>query len=168
MKMDFKTIEKHIISIDHFTLKWRLTEENYDVLPDRHLSEIVPFDAEASLFLHELIMQTTLHGQFPFKKDFFKTIDTTYSTDENTLAIRKWLYRRGLPFDKTVYLSWDAKTSLRTKWKYVVKYWDTFFYGGSDDLTVFDESFEWAMLFAHHGDIYWGTNRKYKSTPEFK
>ncbi len=112
-------------------------------------------------------MKTTLHDQIPFKKNFFKTIDTIYRTDDNEPEIKKWLYHRGLPFDKTVYLRWDPQTSLKTKWKYVVKYWDSFFYSSSDDLTVFDESLNWALLFAHHDDFYWGTNKKYETTTEF-
>jgi hypothetical protein len=166
-KMDFKTIDRHIIPMDDFSIKWRFTEEKYDMLPDEHLQEIKPFDSKASLFLHDFIMKTTLHDQIPFKKNFFKTIDTIYRTDDNEPEIKKWLYHRGLSFDKTVYLTWDPQTSLKTKWKYVVKYWDSFFYSSSDDLTVFDESLNWALLFTHHDDLYWGTNKKYETTTEF-
>ena len=44
---------------------------------------------------------------------------------------------------------------MKTKWKFVVKYWDSIFYGGSDDLTIFDDSLEWAVLFFHENEIYW-------------
>lgn len=50
----------------------------------------------------------------------------------------------------------------------MVKYWDTIFYGGSDDLTVFDDSLEWALLFFHENEIYWGTNKKFETEDKFE
>lgn len=165
--MNFQEIDKHIIPMDDFILKWRFTEEKYDMLPDNHLNEMKPLDKEASNFLDNFISKTALHNQMPFKKDFFKTIDKARILEGNENEIKKWLYHRPLPFDKTVFLSWDIDTSMKTKWKYVVKYWDSIFYGGSDDLTVFDESLEWALLFFHEDEIYWGTNKRFEPENKF-
>jgi hypothetical protein len=41
----------------------------------------------------------------------------------------------------------------------VVKYWDDFWYPGSDDLTVIDESLAWALLFWHESEAFFGDNR---------
>ncbi|WP_186755675.1 DUF2947 family protein [Echinicola salinicaeni] len=165
--MNFQEIDKHIIPMDGFILKWRFTEEKYDLLPDNYLNELKPLDKEASHFLDNYISKTTLHNQIPFKKDFFRVIDKARILEGNEKEIKKWLYHRALPFDKTVFLSWDRETSMKTKWKFLVKYWDSFFYGGSDDLTVFDESLEWALLFFHENEIYWGTNREFESEDKF-
>ena len=165
--MDFNAIDSHIISMDEFVLKWRFTEEKYDLLSEEHLRELKPLDKEASGFLENFISKTSLHNQMPFKKDLFKTIDKARILEGNEKEIKKWLYHRSLPFDKTVYLCWDNTTSMKTKWKFVVKYWDSLFYGGSDDLTVFDESLQWALLFFHEDEIYWGTNKKFEPSNEF-
>ena len=45
-------------------------------------------------------------------------------------------------------------------WKLLIKYFDDFDY--ADDLTVIDQSLNWAMLFFHEGTIYFGSNEKYE------
>jgi hypothetical protein len=87
---------------------------------------------------------------------------------DNENEIKKWLYQRGLKFDKKVYVSWSSSSGLITKWKFVVKYWSSLFYESSDDLTIFDESLDWAILFFHSGEVYFGTNKKYEPIVEFK
>ncbi len=43
-------------------------------------------------------------------------------------------------------------------WKMLVKYFDDFYYGVSDDLTIIDDYMNWALFFHHEGQIYFGTN----------
>ena len=52
-------------------------------------------------------------------------------------------------------------------WKILIKYFDDFFYGGSDDLTVIDKSLNWALLFHHESEIYFGSNEKYNLSGSF-
>ena len=165
--MNFQEINEHIIPMDDFSLKWRFTEEEYDLISNIHLNELKPLDNKASNFLNNFIEKIRIHNQVPFKENFFRTIDKVKILEGNEKAIKKWLYQRDLPFDKTVFLSWDKETSMMTKWKFIVKYWDSIFYGGSDDLTVFDESLEWSLLFFHEDEIYWGTNKKFESEDKY-
>ncbi|MEP2446199.1 MAG: DUF2947 family protein [Balneola sp.] len=153
--------------MDKFILKWRFTEQEYDLLSEDHLNELKPFDKDASEFLDDFINKNQLHKHIPFTKGYFKTIDKAEILDRNEKQIKKWLYHRALPFDETIFLSWDRETSMKTKWKYLVKYWDSFFYGGSDDLTVFDQSLNWALLFFHECEIYWGTNKEFEPEDQF-
>lgn len=165
--MNFLEIDKHIIPMNEFIFNWRITEEMYSLLTKHQLNEFKPLDKEASNFLDNFIGNAALHRQIPFKKGFFRIIDKVKILEGNENEIKKWLYHRALPFDKTVYLSWNRETSMKTKWKYVVKYWDPILYGGSDDLTVFDDSLEWALLFYHENEIYWGTNKKFEPEDKF-
>ncbi|KAA5820116.1 hypothetical protein FPF71_17860 [Algibacter amylolyticus] len=150
-----------------FTLKWRFTDEKYDVLPEQHLNELKPLSTIGAEFLADYISDCKVHDQMPFKKGLFRNMDYVNIRDENEKRITKWLYQRAIPFDKQVYLSWDGNNGMITKWKFVVKYWDSLFYGGSDDLTVFDQSLEWAALFFHEDQIYFGTNKKFEPIIEF-
>lgn len=52
-----------------------------------------------------------------------------------------------------------ATCSRRTNWKMLVKYFDAFWYPSSDDLTVVDETFTWALLFHHEELLFWGGNK---------
>jgi hypothetical protein len=167
MNIDFDNIYEHIISMSEFPLKWRFTEDKFDKLPDEHLELIKPLDIDASRFLWEFIMQINLHDDVPFKKGFFRTIDKAKILDDNQDEVKKWLYQRGFSFDKPVFLSWQPTEALVVPWKIFIKYFDAFYYGSSDDLTVIDRSLTWALLFYHEDEIYFGTNEKYIASKTF-
>ena len=166
MAVNFDNIYKHVIPINDFRLKWRFTDDKYDKLPDLHLSQLKPLDNLASQFLWDYISQTNLHFDIPFKKDFFKTIDKAKISGDNEKEIKKWLYHRGLPFDKDVFLSWQPTDAMIVPWKLFIKYFNTFYY--ADDLTVFDESLNWALLFYHEDEIYFGTKTDFKPSEAFE
>ncbi len=168
MNIDFKNIFQHVIPMDDFRYKWRFTDEKYDKLPESHLDQLKPLDQESALFLAEYISKANLHNDVPFRKNFFRTIDKAKILDGNEQEIKKWLYQRGLPFDKPVFLSWGTADAMIVPWKLLIKYFDAFYYSGSDDLTVFDQSLEWALLFFHEDEIYFGTNKNFKPNETFK
>ncbi|WP_272150707.1 hypothetical protein [Tenacibaculum aiptasiae] len=160
--MIFAELNNHIIPMTEFTLKWRFTEEKYGLLSEQHLAELKPLDKEGSEFIADYLSNCKIHRQIPFNSDLFRNLDKVKILDGNEKEITKWLYQRAIPFNKEVYLSWDRQNAMITKWKFVVKYWDSIFYGGADDLTVFDQSLEWALLFFHKNEIYFGTNKEYE------
>ena len=159
MNVGFDNIFQHTIPMNDFQLKWRFTEVEYDKLPKLHLEQLKPLNDEASQFLWDYIAKTNLHSEVPFKKDFFQIVDKVEILDNNEKFIKKWLYQRGFPFDKSVFLSWQPTVAMIVPWKLLIKYFDSFYYGGSDDLTVIDQSLNWALLFFHEDEIYFGTNR---------
>jgi len=167
MQIGFDNIHEHIIPMTNFPLKWRFTEEKYDKLPMSHLNQLKPLDANASKFLWDYISDTRLHDQVPFKKGFFKSIDKAKILEGNEKEIKKWLYQRGIEFDKEVYLSWQPNEALIVPWKLLIKYFDVFYYPVSDDLTVIDQSLVWALLFYHEDEIYFGTNEFFKPSDSF-
>jgi hypothetical protein len=167
MNVDFENILSHTIRLDNFELKWRFTDEKYDRLPDNHLELLRPLDKVGAKFLSDYISAVNLHGDIPFKKDFFRTIDKARILEGNQREIKKWLYQRGMPFDKLVFLSWSPENTMVVPWKIFVKYFDIFYYGSSDDLTVIDQTLTWALLFYHEDEIYFGTNKDFKPSEAF-
>ena len=101
MSVDFENIYDHIIPMNDWGLK------HYDDLPQLHLEQLKPLDKIASKFLWSYILDSGLHDDVPFKADFFKTIDKAKNYNDNEQEVKKWLYHRGLPFDKQVFLSWQ-------------------------------------------------------------
>jgi len=162
MKNGFDSIFKHVIPMEEFSMKWRFTDERYDKLPQLHLDQLKPLDKGASQFLWDYILNNRLHSDVPFKKGLFNVIDKAKIFEGNDNEIKKWLYRRGFPFEKEVYLSWQPDTAMIVPWKLLVKYFTAFYYGSSDDLTVIDQSLNWALLFFHEDEIYFGSNEKFK------
>lgn len=101
----------------YFHLKWRFKDKNPDELSDRHFNLLKPLDKEASNFLWHFINGTNLHEQIPFEHNFFRVIDKVNVLNENNSEIKKWLYQRGLPFKKSVYLSWEPDVAMTVPWK---------------------------------------------------
>lgn len=168
MKVGFENIKEQVTDLDNFRLNWRFTDEKYDKLPKIHLDQLQPLNQKGANFLWNFISNSGLHENAPFKKNFFSTIDKAKFCEGNETEIKKWLYERGIPFDKEVFLSWQPDDGMIVTWKVLIKYFDSFYYGGSDDLTVIDESLNWALLFYHEDEIYFGTNKKFKPSKTFE
>jgi len=112
MGVGFDNIFDHVIPMDEFVLKWRFTVEKYNQLPQLHLDQIKPLDQQAAKFLWDFISTTGLHGDIPFKRNFFRSIDKARIFEGNEREIKKWLYHRGIPFDKMVFLSYQPHTAM--------------------------------------------------------
>jgi hypothetical protein len=168
MQIDFTNIDQYTTPISEFKLKWRFTEEKYTVLPGIHLNQLKPLDKEAALFLSTYISKVDLHAEVPFKKKFFRTVDMINVSEDNDTEVKKWLYQRGLPFEKNVYLSWSNTEAMIVPWKILIKYFDSFYYSGADDLTAFDESLQWSLMFFHESQIYFGTNKDFIPSDNFE
>jgi hypothetical protein len=154
MDIDFSNIQEHVIPMDDFALKWRFTESEYNILPDEDLNQLKPLDSDASKFLNDFIKKSKLHWDVPFTKGFFKVVNSIYNGDRQDVI--KWLTETGIQSDNRVFLSYGERWAIIVPWKLLVKYFDDFQY--ADDLTVFDEQLNWALLFFHEGEIYFGTN----------
>jgi hypothetical protein len=154
------------IPMKDFARKWRFIDPKYDVLPPDHLTQVRPLNAQSAETIGQFTGDSDLHRDFPFRDGFFRSIESILIDDshdshvnpDEVARIRKWLYRRGIPFQRNIFLSWNHDCAVVTNWKMLVKYWSSFYYPASYDLTVLDESLEWAVLFFHEGAIYFGTN----------
>ena len=166
MKIGFDNIYNQIIPIEEFRLKWRFTKEKYDKLPDIHLEQLKPLNKKGSEFIWDFISNSGIHNQTPFKEGFFRNIDKAKILESNEKEIKKWLYQRGLPFEKEVFLSWQPDEAMIVPWKLLIKYFDSFYY--ADDLTIIDKSLNWAVLFYHEDEIYFGTNKEFKPIETFE
>ncbi len=156
-----ENIEQHTILFEQFKLKWRFTEEKYNVLPPHHLEQIQPLDKLASRLISE-VTDKMFSLRYQLNPDYFKFLEGYHlpETMEGEQLVKKWLYQRGLPFDHEVYVSWDSNTAAITTWKMIVKYWTDFDYG--DDLVVVDKSLNWILVFFHYDYIQFGTNKERK------
>lgn len=168
MKVSFENLNDCFTLIENFRLKWRFTDERYNILPTIHIEQLKPLNCEGSEFVWDFISKSGLHNHTPFKTDFFKTIVKAKIKNTNQKEIKKWLFKRGFPFDKEVILSWQPDLAMIVPWKLFVKYYDSFYYNISDDLTIIDKSLNWAILFYHENEIYFGTNEHYITDTSFK
>lgn len=158
MNVSFIDINRHITPMSEFKLNWRFTGERFDQLPDHDLDQLNALNEKAAQFVWKHYMSDIdLHKDFPFKKDYFKTIDQIELTHNNGNEIRKWLHEKGIEPYHQVFLSWEPDLAMMIPWALFIKYFDCFYYPGSDDLTVLDDSLNWALLCDHEEFLYFGT-----------
>ncbi len=151
------------IPMDQFKLKWRFNDSKYDVLPPIHLAQVKPLAPADARHLRNRINEANLHKAIPFTEGYFRSVVSTSMSDSGEWAaeerrVRKWLYQRGIPFQQRVWLSYDGQCGIETTWKILIKYWSAFYYPSSDDLTVIDGSFNWALFFFHEDEVFFGSN----------
>lgn len=158
--IDHANLLNHKIEMDSFRLKCRFTDPSNFLMPNEHLSQLIPLDSQMSKYLWDFIIDSEIHQDVPFKRGFFRTVDTIKAIDKSESEIRKWLYQRGLPFQKIVYLSYQPDIAIAVPWKILIKYYSEFYYPMADDLTVFDDSLNWALLFHYEERFFFGSNEK--------
>lgn len=159
------------MSMADFPLKWRFTDPKYSVLPVVHLEQVRPLEPKSARKVWRFILDTDLHQDVPFRQCFFQHVESTkigesHGNHEEDDRIRKWLFRCAIPFDRRIFLIWQPELVVETTWKMLVKYWTDFYYPISDDLTVCDESLQWALLFFHEHEVFFGTNDPRLKTAE--
>ena len=53
-------------------------------------------------------------------------IGDCWNDEARRAAVRRWLFARGVPFRRTVYLLYERDRVVQTTWRMVVRYWDAF------------------------------------------
>lgn len=89
-------------------------------------------------------------GSFPFEEQ--RNIRDGWDNPVERAAVRKWLFDRGVPFCRTVYLLYDRNMVVRTTWRLVVRYWDAFAWSVGIAMYVIDHTLQWTCCF-HHEDV---------------
>lgn len=168
MNVPISKLKKYSIEMEDFTLKWRFTDSTWNKLPENHLNQIVPLSNIGAKEISRTIKNAGTSLNIPFTNNYFKIIDKAKILENNEQIIKKWLYSRGIPFKQEIILYWDDETAAITNWKMFVKYYDDFFYGGSDDLDIFDESLSWMLLCFHEDEFYFGTNKPFTPSNQFE
>ena len=72
--------------------------------------------------------------------------------------VRQWLFERGIPFRRTVYLLYERKLVVQTSWRMVVRYWDAFAWSVGYSMEAVDHTRQWACCFHHEDVIVFGSH----------
>ena len=160
MAIDSDIVEMHKMEMTDFDLRWRFIGDDYNNLPLAVLlNQLVPLKAEGAKCLSDFLVINGVHSDFPFKEGMFKNLKRCDIRLKGVTGTRSWLNSLGLNRDENIYLSWSDTCAMVTSWGIVINYYDDLFYPGSDDLTVFDSSLDWVVLFFHESQIYFGSRR---------
>ncbi|MFA7326509.1 MAG: hypothetical protein WC121_07600 [Candidatus Kapaibacterium sp.] len=126
-----------------------------DAIPNEHKDQIHFLSKEGDKIIGKLIDNSRmLFGEgweeidgirVPFNREYFNTF-YEYKTTIDTKDLKKWLYERGIPFSKYVFLYGDDSAMMT--WKMVIKYSEDMFF--AHDFIIIDSSLEWALIYIHH------------------
>jgi len=115
--------------------------EGYNNLPKEFQDQIIFLNKNVSKFLYKYLESAKfITGDLweSFKMENFKYTEDIDEPDDEKI-LKKWLYKRGIPFSKWVFLlpNYDENPITLT-WKMVIKNAGNIFCG--DDIIIFDET----------------------------
>ena len=145
----------------------------FDALPEATKDQVFFLSQEATDYLFDyvhIVQLITGGGWDPFAKGNFKTVETFhafYGDEEGRQLLKKWLYRRGLPFSNRVFLLQNSNESaILTTWKMLLRYAPFIFPG--DDVLVFDKTLNWCLFYYHENKLFFGKDNVYDSSEDEK
>lgn len=74
--------------------------------------------------------------------------------------VRRWLFERGIPFRRVVYLLYEHGRVVQASWRMVVRYWDAFAWSVGYAMVAVDHTLQWACCFHHEDVIVFGSHNK--------
>jgi hypothetical protein len=145
-------------------------------LSPEHQAQIHFLNPEATAFIQAYLNTSYMfrggpmpgNPESPFHLGYFKQIDHLPSYSDQTL--KKWLYRRGIPFGSYVLLYVDTMSSSRQAvwltWKMVLKYADGLF--GAQDQLLFDQTLNWGLFYDHWKGFSFGRDKVLDNEVEYQ
>jgi hypothetical protein len=153
MKNFLQVIEKDYLPMNLFSLEWRFSDQNHNVLPKDKLSKITPLNQEAAFRMHENSMP--LIKNFHLDNDKFQEIQKLNNAHESTIT-RQWLSER-IPTENTkIIVSWDKENCVIVHSEVFCEYWDDFCYPSSDDVVIFPLRGKWVLYYFHEDQFQFG------------
>jgi hypothetical protein len=78
--------------------------------------------------------------------------------------VRRWLFDRGIPFRRIVYLLYERDRVVQATWRMIVRYWDAFAWSVGYAMVTVDHTLQWACCFHHEDMIVFGSHSKRRRT----
>ena len=153
--MEIKVEPNDYQSMENFHLKWRWTDATWNLLPQTDLAQIKPLKSAKARELHEYSL--SLLGCWKLNAELFSDIsDIDDRNTDSPETVQTWLEQRGVEHTTPIVVSWDNETAVITNWGIFCNYWDEFCYPLSNDVVVWPEDRNWALLYFHEEIISFG------------
>jgi hypothetical protein len=132
--------------LDDFPLRWRWTDEKWNVLPDEALKSIRPYtDLGARKILEFSLKFGDAKGLF---RSHFEKVER-FKTNVDSTLVTKWLRKSISSQPVQVVVSWDHHHAVLVDWNVFCEYWDDFCYPSSDDVAILPTDMKWVLFYFH-------------------
>jgi hypothetical protein len=93
-----------------------------------------------------------------FEFEEHRRVHDSWDDPVRRAEVRDWLFRRGIPLRRIVYLIYDRERVVETTWRMLIRYWDAFAWPVGDAMFAVDHSLQWACCFHHEEVITFGSH----------
>lgn len=150
--------EDDFLPLEHFRLKWRWTDVQWNLIPETDLSQIKPLsEAKAN----ELFESTVgwVKGDSLSDALFDKVSQFSDRGEANPKATQDWLQQKSIDSKELVVVSWDRQLAVFTNWGVFYNYWDDFCYPVSHNVLIWPLSEQWALFYHHEEFLFFGIKK---------
>ncbi|MEM1324468.1 MAG: hypothetical protein AAGI23_00860 [Bacteroidota bacterium] len=145
--------------------KWSFlgSPEDAKNIPSEHKDQIHFLTEEGRQFLENWIVSSKMQedvdlwrdNTMVFNPNYFKKVEKFQLYQGSEKHVKKWLYQRGIPFSKYVFIDpWVGDQGVMLTWKMVIKYSERLFF--AHDLLIVDSSLDWGLFYYHSDMLYFG------------
>ncbi len=150
----FEILDSDLGSLKDFPLKWRWTDERWNLLPLEISQKIIPLTERKAEEIDKI------HRQYlssdGLDDEIFQKIETIGTETTDILVVQNWLKSRILIEQNYIVISWNQKLAVKTTWEIFCNYWDDFCYPASDDITISSADLTWLLFYFHEEYISFG------------
>ena len=97
-------------------------------------------------------------GRRRFEREELLSVYNCWNDADRRSEVRRWLFDRGIPLSRTVYLLYERHRVVQTTWRMVVRYWDAFARSVGYAMDAVDHTLQWACCFHHENVILFGSH----------
>ena len=141
--------------------------KHFEALPEAHKEQILFLDKTARKYLFSFTNPSanlfTGDNWNPFAKGNFKIVEECHdllNTGESNQQLRKWLFKRGIPFKTWVFVLFEGfDDPVMMTWKMLIKYSHLILFG--EDVMIFDRSLNWSLFYFHENQLFFGKDNMY-------
>ena len=148
--------KKDFIPFEKFGLKWRFTEEKYNVLSDEVLSLIYPLSKNKAAEFYKY-SSGFLGNAALIESEFIRII--SFRIVGNHEPVKVWLNQKPIDPESEIIVSWDNSDCVITYWKIFCEYWDDFCYPSSDDILIWSSLDAWILYYCHEEIFQYGIKK---------
>jgi hypothetical protein len=99
-----------------------------------------------------------------FEREEQLRVSGCWDDTNRSAEVRRWLFDRGIPLSRTVYLLYRRDQVVQVTWRMVVRYWDAFAWSVGYAMVAVDHTLQWACCFHHEEVIVFGSHNKLRRT----
>jgi hypothetical protein len=139
-------------------------QDDYLPLHPNHAAQIGLLEPEDALRVENLAYASLPRG-WPNGGQYFAHeeklwVGDSWNDADAEADVRRWLYGRGVPYRRTVYLLYEPTEVVQTTWRLLIRYWDAFAWSVGSQMEAFDHTLSWACCFHHEDVIVFGSHSR--------